>query len=143
MADAPSVAGMTLRNQKCEDLGEVMHDDKTIEECFLYDEKEVFVQRVNVRMQPTLTIKNDENYLHLLIRVFNPATWELSPIEQFRISKTAYGSDLAKYICTVLFPGMQPETLFVSRYDYNQLYKRGDLALKTWKKLDLQKCSLA
>lgn len=78
MEEAPSLDKFILRNPKSDDLGEVLLDHKTVEESMLYDEKEIYVQRVAINMQPTLTTKEEDIYLHLIVREFNPATWELS-----------------------------------------------------------------
>jgi hypothetical protein len=87
---------------------------------------------------PTLNSGSDESqYQYLMIRSFNPSTWALSDIIQFRVSKQAMASNMAKYICLNLFPDIQQETMFCCKYDYGQQFKRGDLALKSWNKLDL------
>ena len=142
MEDAPELNKFIIRNPKSEDIGEVLLDNKTVEESMLYDEKELYIQRVAIHVQPTLTTKENDSYLHLLVREFNPHTWELSPVVQFRVSRKALGSQLASFLSTQVFPHIPQEMLFVTKHSYMSLSKRGDLALAKWSKLELQKCSL-
>lgn len=43
MEDSPNPDLYCLRNPKCEDLGEVLLDQKAVEDCLLYDDKEIYV----------------------------------------------------------------------------------------------------
>lgn len=77
-----------LRNPKLEDLGEVIPDAEIMENYYLYDDKEIYVQEIikekNFEQQTATTMSN---FYHIITREWNPQTWQLGPIFEVKIDK--------------------------------------------------------
>ena len=88
-----SIDDVRVRNPKTDDIGDVISDTSSLENQFLYDEKEIYLQIID--KEKTLDLTNDinkHNAYHILIREFNPSTWELGAIYEVKIDKNATAS---------------------------------------------------
>ena len=85
-----------IRNPKGDDIGDVLLDNTSLEYQYLFDEKDIHVQVVDQEM--TFEFVNDHapfNVFHVMVREFNPETWELGPIYELKIDKNLQANKFA------------------------------------------------
>lgn len=77
-----------IRNPKIDDLGEVINDGDIMENYYLYDEKEIYVQEIiPERNFESINSLNPNNVYHVIVREWNPDTWKLGPVYEVKIDK--------------------------------------------------------
>ncbi|CDW83714.1 ubiquitin carboxyl-terminal hydrolase family protein [Stylonychia lemnae] len=135
--DSPiTLESFRLRNPKIDDLGDVMQNDEHLESFYLYDDKEIFLQKiVPERNFSCFNELMPTNVYHLLVREWNPETWLFGPIYELKIDKSIHASKLSKFLSEQVFPHIPNETLFCSKVNNIKQFKRADLALKKWNRL--------
>lgn len=127
---------MRLRNPKIDDLGEVIHDDQSMDTFYLYDDKEIYLQEVIADKNFELINPNlPSNVYHIIVREWNPETWQLGPIFEVKIDKNMHASKLSNFLSEKVFPHILAETLFCSKVSSLRQFRRSDLALKKWNRL--------
>ena len=137
-ADPLSIDDVRVRNPKTDDIGDVISDTSSLENQFLYDEKEIYLQIID--KEKTLDLTNDinkHNAYHILIREFNPSTWDLGAIYEVKIDKNATASKFSQAVSEKLFPHIEHDHLFFSKVNHSQIktFKRADLVLRRWSRL--------
>ena len=130
-----------IRNPKVEDIGDVIADNSSLENQFLFDEKDVYMQIVDP--ERTFEFINDlspYNVLHVMIREFDPETWQFGPIYEVKLDKSLQASKFASLIQEHIFPHIPAANLFCSKVSSTQIknFKRGDLVLRKWSCLKSQ-----
>lgn len=84
-----AVEDIRLRNPKLDDLGEVIHDCEILENYHLFDEKEIHMQILDKnRSFDFINVNQPDNCYHILLREWNPETWELGPVMEVRLDKS-------------------------------------------------------
>jgi hypothetical protein len=80
------------------------------------------------------------NAYHVLVREWNPQTWELGPLFEVRIDKNERASNLSAFLTTHVFPHIAPDNLMCSKVSAAQIksFRRGELLLRRWSKLRVQ-----
>jgi hypothetical protein len=124
-----------IRNPKVEDIGDVILDNSSLENQFLYDEKDVYLQIVDP--ERTFEFVNDlapYNVFHILIREFDPETWQFGPIYELKLDKNLHANKFAALIQEHIYPHIPAANLYCSKVSSTQIknFKRGDLALRKW-----------
>lgn len=77
-----------LRNPKLDDLGEVIFEGETMDSYYLFDEKEIFLQKiVPDRNFESISHISPHNAYYIIMREWNPETWQLGPIYEVKIDK--------------------------------------------------------
>jgi hypothetical protein len=130
-----------IRNPKVDDLGDVINDLTTLENQFLYDEKEIFLQYIdNTKTFNFFNELQPHNAFHILVREWNQDTWALGPIYEVKVDKSTHASKFSLFLSEKLFPHIDPDHLLCSKVSSNQIksFKRGDLVLRRWSKLKSQ-----
>ncbi len=129
-----------IRNPKSEgDFGELLNDCDILENCHLYDEKELFVSKQNKDRQFDFVNKiNPDNSHYILFREWDGETWELGPVYEVRVDKSISGTRLGKLLSESVFPHIPSESLFVTKIAFVKNFKRGDLAVRNWNTLKNQ-----
>jgi hypothetical protein len=62
-----------IRNPKADDLGDVINDLSSLENQFLYDEKEIYMQIIDPVLNLDFTTDTTaNNAYHILVREWNP-----------------------------------------------------------------------
>jgi len=131
-----SLENVRLRNPKVDDIGEVINDSETMENCYLYDDKQIYLQVVD----PSKTFElvsplHTYSCLHVLIREWNPDTWKLGTLYEIKVDKQVYASKFSQFLSEKVFPHIPPEDMLFCRVNLSKSFKRGDLVLKRWNKL--------
>jgi hypothetical protein len=91
-----TIDDVRVRNPKSDDIGDVISDNSSLENQFLYDEKEIYLQIIDKEKTVDLTNEfSKHNSYHILIREFNSQSWELVPIYEVKIDKNATASKLS------------------------------------------------
>lgn len=82
-----------------DDIGDVILENSSLEYQYLYDEKDIYMQIVD--QERTFEFVNDlapYNVFHIMIREFNPETWELGPIYELKLDKNLTANKFAALI---------------------------------------------
>lgn len=110
-----------------------------MENCYLFDEKEIFVQEIitekNFEQVGSLT---PNNAFHIVVREWNPETWLLGPIYEVKVDKMIYASKFHALLAEKVFPHIDTENLYCCKVSSVKQFRRADLALKRWNKLKQQ-----
>ena len=94
-----TIEDIRLRNPRLDDIGEVIHDCEILENCHLYDEKEIYVHIMDkARTFDFINTHQPDNCYHVLMREWNPETWELGPVMEVRIDKSSYASKVGNFL---------------------------------------------
>ena len=65
------------------DIGEIVHDNTILEDINLTDDMDFYMHIVDNKFVPYETeIANSQTSASILVREFDPETWELSPIRE-------------------------------------------------------------
>ena len=75
---------------------------------------------------------------HVIVREWNPETWELGPIYELKIDKMIQASKFSHFLSEHIFSHIDAENLFCCKVSTLRAFRRGDLALKRWNKLKQQ-----
>lgn len=86
-----TLENIRLRNPKLDDysFGDVINDSDILENCHLFDEKEIYVQIMDPERTFTFTDGKSDNSLHILIRSWDPSSWELGPLYEIKVDRSA------------------------------------------------------
>ena len=71
----------------------------------------------------------------MLFREWDPSTFEFSDLKEVRISKNAHANKVAEWLVAHIFTDIELENLYVTKIHNIRGFKRGDLAVKAWRKL--------
>lgn len=87
------IDSIRLRNPKNDDLGEVMlyNDEDLLEKYFLFDGKEFLVQKAFTKVQ-------EASVYNLLVREWNPQTWEFGTLYEITVDKLLSYDKLAVFL---------------------------------------------
>jgi ABC-type Fe3+/spermidine/putrescine transport system ATPase subunit len=127
-----------VRNPKTDDIGDVICDTSTLENQYLYDEKEIYLQIIDKEKTVDSTGEiSQHNAYHIMIREFNPETWQLGPIYEVKVDRNATASKFSQLVSERLYPHINPDNLFFSKVSQSQIknFKRSDLVLRRWSRL--------
>ena len=120
-----------MRNPRLEDLGEVIADNDIMENFYLYDGKEFLLQVLDPERNFEF-VTNPNNAYHILIREWNPQTWELGPLKEVKVEKSCYATKFHTFLCEKVFPHIPSDCLVYAKVNFLKNFKRGDLYLKRW-----------
>jgi hypothetical protein len=88
-----------LRNPKLEDLGEVVNDCDILENFHLYDEKEFYLQIIDKNRDFSfINSQHPENCYHVLLREWNPDTWQLGPIIEVSVDRSTTANKFGNFV---------------------------------------------
>jgi hypothetical protein len=101
-----------LRNPKMEEFGEVMNDNELVENYYLFDDKEIFLQIVDrTKTFECLNESNPNNAYHILIREWNPETWQLGQLYEVKIDKMIYASKFTQFLADKVFTHISADNI--------------------------------
>ena len=127
-----------IRNPKNDDLGDVVAEpNDPLEQLFLYDGKELLVQKINEDYRLCQTTEKTPTYT-ILVREWRGDTWEFGTLYEVTIDKLLTCDKLAEFLQANLFPLIPLTSLFGARVNILKPYVRSDLALKGWRSLSQQ-----
>lgn len=107
-----------------------------MENCYLFDDKEMYMQIINPSNSfEFINPLQPNNCYHILIREWNPETWEMGTLFEIKIDKSTYASKFATFLSEKVFPHISSEHLYCCKVNFLKNFKRGDLVLKRWSKL--------
>lgn len=102
-----STEDFSLRHPKIDDFGDLLQDDQeTLDNFYLFDDKEFYVQ-IHSDSNDFLTMKPDSedtnDRFSLLVREFDPDTWQFGKLNEIRIPKLSKINVLTKFVQKELF----------------------------------------
>jgi len=121
------------------DFGEVISDNTIVEDLFLFDEKEFYLQInqpdkliafVHEKEDPT-TFKSN----YFLTREWDPDTWQFGPITEIQVPKNMKAVEFGKYLQSKVYPHIAPENMFGTKISFLKSFVRSDLAMRSWSNL--------
>ena len=80
------------------------------------------------------------NAYHVLVREWNPETWEFSPMYEVKVDKNILASKFSIFLSEKVFPHIPADNLFSCKVSKDSMknFKRGDLVLRKWSRLKNQ-----
>ena len=125
--------GFRLRNPN-HDLGEIVHDTTILDSIYLTDEKEFYIHPLQegkyFPYEPE--IEHSKSSISILIREWDPETWQLSPVKEIQVPKTLKAADFGKYIHSKFFPHLPAQHFWGCRITLVRMFYRSDLVMKKW-----------
>lgn len=125
-----------IREKTNDRLGKTLHSKESLRNMTLFEKKQMCIQRISdPGKEPT------ERDILLSVRMWRPSTWELTPVSDLVIAKTASMRDLGEKLSEAY--GIPLERIEGCRISYTWNFVRGDLLEDTWHKLGGNKLSLS
>jgi len=116
-------------------MGDVIADGSSLENQFLYDEKDIYLQFVDPSMTFNLVTDLHTAY-HFLVRVWDGQSWSLGPVFEVKVDRNEKASKLALLLSERL--GLDAEHLVCTKVSPGKSFRRGELLLRRWNKLRYQ-----
>lgn len=112
-----------------------MADGEPMENFYLFDEKEFYLQVVDAAVTfESVNDLNPQNAYYIFIREFNQETWQYGPIYEIKIDKNITASKFGQFLSEKVFPHIPSDCLFASKVVVGKSFKRGDLVFRKWSK---------
>lgn len=125
-----------IRERAQDRLGKAMHNSESLRNITLFEKKQICIQQItDPAKEPT------ERDLLLSVRLWRPSTWELSPVSDLVISRSASMRDLGEKVAEKY--GLPLDRVEGCRISYTWNFVRGDLLEDTWHKLGANTLALS
>jgi hypothetical protein len=76
--------------------------------------------------------RDPNNAYYILVREWDPESWNFGPLIEVKVDKQAYSNKLALFLSEKVFPHIPAENLQGCKLNFLQGFKRSDLVLKRW-----------
>ncbi len=128
-----TLADFRLRNPQ-NDFGSVVNEFDLLEDLNLFDDKDFYMQINQPEKMVAYTGSNDVagKLLHILVREWDPETWQFGPIMEVEVPRSLKAVSFGKYLQNKLFPHIAETQFFGTRIAFFKSFIRSDLAMRAW-----------
>lgn len=111
----------------------------SLEQFFLYDGKELLVQKLDHDHSICQSTNEDKAQTYtILVREWRADTWEFGTLYEVTFDKLLTCAKLAAFLQANLYPQIALANLWGTRVNILKPFVRSDLALKSWRGLSSQ-----